>query len=106
MSTSYYIFKTNNKTGETTHICNGSHDSVEDCNRHWRCYLYGFMDGAIEIVGGCNFDLSEGTHPNSFRFAAGEKDVEYFMLLDEEGQELIAEICKNGGRKSPISEKL
>ena len=43
----YYIFKTDNKTGRTIHICNGSHDDERQCTMHFLCYLYGFMDGRL-----------------------------------------------------------
>ena len=92
----YYIFKTDNKTGRIVHICNGAHDDEQQCRVHWLCYLYGFMDGAFELLGDRNFKMDNGTHDQSFRLYTedGQKDVEYFMLLDEEGQNMIQEICK------------
>ena len=91
----YYIFKTDNLTGKTIHICNGSHDTERECRIHWQAYLYGFMDGADEILGGPHFKMEKGTHGFSFRFVLeGKKDIEYFMLFDEEGQKLIYELCK------------
>lgn len=96
MSTSYYFFKTDNKTGKTVHICNGDHETERECDVHFISYLYGFMDGAIELVGINNFEIEPGEHDRSFRFTTddGKKDVEYFMLFDEEGQNLIYELCK------------
>ena len=94
--THYYIFKTNNLTGKTTHICNGSHDTERECRIHWMSYMYGFMDGAFEILGRDNFQMMEGSRPSSFRFSVdGKMNVEYFMLLDEAGEDMIMEICKS-----------
>lgn len=92
----YYIFKTDNKTGKTIHICNGSHDDVKQCREHWLYYLYGFMDGAFELIGRKNFTMENGIHDQSFRFCTVDqkKDIEYFMLLDKEGLDLIMEISK------------
>lgn len=92
----YYIFKTNNLTGRTDHVCNGSHETEAEINQHWLCYMYGFMDGAFELLGARNFTMENGSHPlRSFQFSVeGKKNVEYFMLLDKEGQDLINEISK------------
>lgn len=91
----YYIFKTDNKTGKTIHICNGSHDDEKQCRIHWQAYLYGFMDQATDLLGGLTFGLQKGTHDHSFRFTYKRKmDVEYFMLLGNEGRDLIYELCK------------
>lgn len=100
----YYIFKTDNKTGRTINICNGSHDDERQCTMHFLCYLYGFMDGAFELLGRKGFDMVNGEHDRSFRLTTsdGKKDVEYFMLLDEEGQNLIQESCKTW---DPINEE-
>ena len=48
--------------------------------------------------------MVNGEHDRSFRLTTsdGNKDVEYFMLLDEEGQNLIQEICKTW---APINEE-
>ena len=92
----YYIFKTNLDTGRTWLICGGSHNSYEDCARHFRCYSYGFMDGAVEICGSGGYLMADGDHKLSFRFgtkAAHRYQVEYFMLLDQEGQDLIDKIA-------------
>lgn len=95
--THYYIFKTNNLTGKTIHICNGSHDTEHECLIHWMNYLYGFMDASFEHLGARNFKMEAGSRPvRCFRFIVeGKKDIEYFMLLDKEGQDLIMDICKN-----------
>ena len=92
----YYIFKTDWSNGITTIICNGSHDTELDCRRHWQCYLYGFMDGAYELLGRGNFELQNGKRTLSFQILIKTtgKLVEYFMLLDKEGQDLIDEISK------------
>ena len=92
--TRYYIFKKDNLTGRTIHICNGSHDSEHECWIHWQSYLYGFMDGAFAILGRENFQMMPGSRPLSFLFSVdGKMNVEYFMLLDEEGVNLIKEIA-------------
>lgn len=89
----YYIFKTDNLTGRTIHICNGSHDSEHECRIHWQSYMYGFMDGAFEILGRDNFQMMAGSHKLSFQFSVdGKMNVEYFMLLDEDGVNLIKKI--------------
>lgn len=91
---SYYIFKTDNRTGKTIHICNGSHETERECRVHWQSYLYGFADGATELLGGLNFELTNGTHKHSFHFVYKDKmDVEYFMLLDDEGHKLVYDLC-------------
>lgn len=95
--THYYIFKTDRISGKTTHICNGAHETIEACSRHWLCYMYGFMDAAFELVGRNNFDMTnEKQELNSFQLKTkdGCKDVEYFMLLDKEGRDLISELSK------------
>ena len=96
----YYIFKTDMVSGKTIHICNGSHNDERECLLHWQAYLYGFMDGAFELLGRKNFDMTNGDAKHSFRIivAAQQKCVEYFMLFDEEGQNLIHEICKEEAR--------
>ena len=92
--TSYFIFKTDNLAGKTELVCGGSHDTIDACKAHFRIYCYGFMDCTIELLGRCS--LTQGTHGNeSFTvFVEGKKNTEYFMLLDEEGHKLIAEISK------------
>ena len=95
MSTSYFIFKTDNTTGKTIHICNGSHNSEQECRTHWQCYMYGFMDGMFELLGRDNFQMTNGSRPLSFRIVVDDKkDVEYFMLFDQEGHDLIMELSK------------
>ena len=94
---SYYIFKTNKVTGETTHICNGSHDTEELCRIHWQSYMYGFMDGAFEMLGRENFQMMQSReHKLGFEFhvPAQNHTVEFFMLFDKDGQQLIQDLCK------------
>lgn len=94
--TSYFIFKTDNLTGRTIHICNGSHDSERECRIHFQSYMYGFMDGAFQILGRDNFQMMSGSRELSFQFSVdGKMDVEYFMLFDQAGHDLIMEICKS-----------
>ena len=96
----YFIFKTDNLTGKTTNICGGSHETIEECHTHFRAYSYGFMDGAVELLGHYrNFQMMDGCHGHySFQFSCDiltrKMNVEYFMLLDEDGDKLIAEISK------------
>ena len=90
--TRYYIFKTDNNTDKTIHICNGSYDTMGECRRHWLAYAYGFMDCAFEVYGAGNFRMNGNTIDNEFTFIADGKNVSYFMLFDEEGQELIKKI--------------
>ena len=92
--TRYYIFKTDNLTGRTILICNGSHASEAECNLHFHAYMYGFYDGCVEALGSGKFQFMDGTKPNSFIFSVeGKMNVEYFMLLDEDGVNLIKEIA-------------
>lgn len=94
--TSYFIFKTDNLTGKTIHICNGAHDTERECRIHWQSYMYGFMDGAFEILGRENFQMMNGSHELSFKFSIdGKKDVEYYMLFGQAGHDMIMEICKS-----------
>ena len=86
-------------TGKTQNVCGGGHDTYEDCARHFRAYCYGFMDGAIEVCGPAGYLMADGNHKLSFRFglkAAGCYQVEYFMLLDKEGQDLMFKISNEG----------
>ena len=100
MSTSYFIFKTDNLSGKTIHICNGSHDTKRECIIHWRSYMYGFYDGCVEALGSGNFQFMKGTKVHSFHFSVdGKLDVEYFMLLDQAGHDLIMEISKAEANK-------
>lgn len=93
--TSYFIFKTDNLTGKTIHICNGCHDTEHECLIHWQSYMYGFMDGAFELLGREGFQMMNGGHRLSFRFSVdGKMNVEYFMLLDDEGHKMVMETCK------------
>ena len=57
MYTSYFIFKTDNLSGKTIHICNGSHDSEYECNIHFHAYMYGFYDGCVEALGSGKFQF-------------------------------------------------
>lgn len=90
--TRYYIFKTDNNTDKTIHICNGSYDTMGECRRHWLAYAYGFMDCAFEVCGAGNFEMNGNIIDYKFTFRAKNKNVSYFMLFDEEGQELIKKI--------------
>ena len=91
--THYYIFKTDNLTGKTTHICNGNYNTQFECARHFRIYSFGFMDLAFNVYGN-NFQMSLGHHQRSFIFKADGIDVEYFMLLDDEGQKMVLGGCR------------
>lgn len=54
------------------------------------------MDGAFEMLGRDNFGMMESReHKLGFEFHIPEKKhtVEFFMLLDEEADELMKEIC-------------
>lgn len=94
----YYIFKANKRTGKTTLICNGSHDSEKECRSHWQIYMYGFMDAATEIIGGLSFKMEKGSRELSFILTSAALDdaVEYFMLLDKEGVGLVYGISRTG----------
>lgn len=95
MATSYFIFKTDNVTGKTIHICNGSHNDERECRIHWQSYMYGFYDGCVEALGSGRFQFMEGTKPLSFIFGIeGKGNVEYFMLFDQAGHDLIMELSK------------
>lgn len=94
-SSHYSIFKTDyNQFGKTILVCGGAHDSEQECRIHWQSYLYGFMDSAFELLGHDNFCLEQGDRPLFFRFVCmnGQKNVQYFMLLNEEADQLIKEI--------------
>lgn len=94
MATSYFIFKKNLSTEKTILISCGSHDTEEQCSEHFHWYMYGFMDGAIELTG--RSELEKGSHPRSFVFILdGEKRTEYFMLTGKEGADFHMEIIKN-----------
>ena len=95
--TSYFIFKTDKVTGKTASICNGSHETEELCRIHWQSYMYGFMDGAFEMLGRENFQMMQSNeHKLGFEFHVPAKGhtVEFFMLFDEAGHQLIQELCK------------
>lgn len=93
--TSYFIFKKDNRTGKIINICGGSHKTERECLIHWQSYLYGFADGATELLGGLNFEITSGFYAISFRFVYKDKmDFEYFMLLDKAGHDMIQEISK------------
>ena len=101
MRKSYYIFKTDLATNKTVHICNGSHDNEHECLLHWQAYMYGFMDGAFELLGRKGFEILPSTRHELRAFeilVPGKKHVEYFMLFDKEGQDLIYEICNEENR--------
>lgn len=92
---SYYIFKTNNATGTTTHICNGGYDTEKECFRHFRVYSFGFMDAAAQLAGPGRWQMETGTYAHSFRLTTADGvDCEYFMLLGDDGQALIQELGK------------
>ena len=96
---SYFIFKRDNNTGKVESICNGVHDTKSECLAHFRAYMYGFMDAANEMVGihnyGMGADYKEPDRP-SFHFTVPDqnKDIEYFMLFDQAGHDMIMETCK------------
>lgn len=93
--TNYFIFKTDRLTGKTVQICGGGHNNEDECGAHFRAYSYGFMDAADEILGRSGYQMMDGSRKYSFIFSVdGKKDVEYFMLLDAEGFNLIQELCK------------
>lgn len=93
----YSIFKTDWNTGKTTLVCGGSHDDELQCRMHWQAYLYGFMDGAYELLGYGNFAMMNGKRTLSFQInIPGKKLTEYFMLFDKEAQDLINQISKEG----------
>jgi len=92
----YYIFKSDKVTGRTVHIDNGSHNDERECRIHWLSYMYGFIAGACDILGVCDIQFRQGEHVLSFEFYIKKegKCVEYFMLFDKEGQDLISDINK------------
>lgn len=53
------------------------------------------MDASFELLGRDNFTMEQGGRELSFKFVCmnGQKNVEYFMLLNEEADKLIKEIC-------------
>lgn len=90
---SYYIFKTDNNTNKTVHICNGSYDTKEECRKHWLAYTYGFMDCAFEVYGAGNFEMfGDIIKDNKFTLKARAKSTTFFMLFDKEGQDFIRKI--------------
>lgn len=96
MATSYFIFKKNLSTEKTILVSSGSHDTEEQCSEHFHWYMYGFMDGAFEILGLDNFQMMSGSREFSFQFSVdGKMNVEYFMLFDQAGHDLIMEISKS-----------
>lgn len=89
----YYIFKTDNNTDKTVHICNGSYDTKDECRRHWLAYTYGFMDCAFEVYGAGNFEMAGDIMKDcKFTLHAKAKNISYYMLFDEEVQDLILKI--------------
>ena len=92
---SYFIFKKDLTTGYITPICNSWRDDLNEIDRHWFGYMYGFMDGCFEILGGQYVGMRPGSSERSFILhIEGRHEVEYFMLLDDEGRDLIYESCK------------
>ncbi len=90
--TSYFIFKTDNISEKTTLVCCGTHKDEHECSIHFQSYKYGFCDGCVEALGPGNFKFMDGTRKNSFLFGIDGKNVEYFMLLDKEGIDLVSKI--------------
>lgn len=91
--TSYYIFKTDLETGKTTHICNGAHNDKRECRIHFQSYMYGFMDACSAALGHGNFGMTVGNHDHSFVLTFQGKVIEYFMLFDKDGRDLIYKIA-------------
>ena len=80
----YTIFKTDKVSGKTTNVCGGSHNDEHECRLHWQSYMYGFMDGAFEMLGASNFAMMQSyEHELGFEFhvPAKQHTVEFFMLL-------------------------
>ena len=95
--TTYIIFRTDNISGKTINICGGSHETEQECKNHWQAYMYGAYDSAVEVLGSGAFQFTQGLHPHSYNLSIdGVKDVEYFMLIGDEGPALIHELCKKG----------
>lgn len=90
METYYYIFKTDNLTKKSSLVCCGHHNTVEECSSHWIYYMYGFMDAVLELSG---VSITQGSSERSFRVNALDKDVEYFMLLGQEGNDLVYKLA-------------
>ncbi len=100
MRSYYYIFKTDHLAEKTTYICGGAYDYEESCDKHWRIYSYGLCDAFSDRFGH-QYSAVIGTHERSVRFklkATGSEDplfdTEFFMLLGNEGQELIYDLVK------------
>ncbi|MBQ3812853.1 MAG: hypothetical protein II841_04735 [Bacteroidales bacterium] len=99
----YYIFKKvfskQNIFGEVSEISGGVHETIQDCKRHWWAYMYGVMDAARDILGGAVStyrvdELEYGKADFAFTVTDNEhkRRIQYFMLLDEEGERLVKEI--------------
>ncbi len=94
--TSYFIFKTDGLTGKTSLVCCGSHNTEEEIGIHWQSYMYGFMDGAYELLGD-EFKMEPGDRPRSFTITLEDLvKVTYFMLTGDEGPAMVNEICSAG----------
>ena len=92
--TSYFIFKTDGLTGKTSLVCCGSHNTEEEIGIHWQSYMYGFMDGAHELLGS-DFEMKPGDLPSSFTLIVENMaKVTYFMLTGDEGPAMVNEICR------------
>ena len=87
----YWIFK--EEKGHTELVCNGVHDTEDECSRHWYVYSCGLVDMAHEFGVG-QLEVIGGTHSRSIRIRTNTKDVEFFMLLgDKEGEKMMDNIC-------------
>lgn len=89
----YYIIKTDSTGSEL--IGTGCYETKNECLEHWTAYTYGFMDCAILIYGRHGFGMYNGlSSKQSFYLRIPDKkEVEYFMLLDKDGEDFIAKIC-------------
>ena len=90
--TEYFIFITDNLTGETIPICNGAHANEDECREHWTIYSYGVCDGWQGCLNEVRGSYSIGSHEYSLRIQNDGRDVEYFMVLDQEGHDLMLKI--------------
>ena len=90
----FYIFKKDLTTSYITPICNTTASNPEELDHYWNEYLVGFMDGCFEVLGGRYVGMRKGNSERSFILhIEGRHEVEYFMLLDQEGRDLIYESC-------------
>lgn len=88
--TNYFIFSRNLSTGITIAICNGCRADKDSAAAHWVAYMYGFMDAEREFTG--KSDMKEGSTEKSFIIRKNGIEIEYFMLLDDEGRDLLYKI--------------